>query len=246
MGQKTNPNLFRKLIKKQNNNSSWYISKHEYKTYILEDYLFRTYIEKVFHNIVPIADIKIIRNSSSLRISLSIFFPQNEFRLSEIIHEYTSSEESLNKIPVNFGKLSSLSKEELLNAYKFIINIYINRIKENILKSYNKSTSINIIPVYDEYSYASLIAKNVAYLIEKRIPFKRVIKDMIDKVSNRFETIGIKIQVSGRLNGTDIARTEWEKAGKVPLQTISANINYYFAEAKTIYGLIGVKVWLFL
>jgi len=91
---------------------------------------------------------------------------------------------------------------------------------------------------------AQLVAEGVAQQLEKRIMFRRAMKRAVTN-SLRLGAEGIKINVSGRLNGAEIARSEWYREGRVPLHTFRADIDYGFAEAKTTYGVIGVKVWIF-
>ena len=91
---------------------------------------------------------------------------------------------------------------------------------------------------------AQLVAENAALQIERRIAFRRVIKRVISSAL-RLGALGIKVMVSGRLGGSEIARKEWNREGRVPLATLRADIDYGFAEAKTTYGRIGVKVWIF-
>jgi small subunit ribosomal protein S3 len=91
---------------------------------------------------------------------------------------------------------------------------------------------------------ASIIGQAIAEQLERRMPFRRVIKQTIEKVIQNPEVKGIKIFVSGRLNGSEMAREEWLKKGSLPLQTIRANIDYAQVNAYTIYGVIGVKVWI--
>ena len=91
---------------------------------------------------------------------------------------------------------------------------------------------------------ATLIAKFISEQLEKRTPFRRAMKQTIKKVQ-RTEMKGIKVQVSGRLNGIEIARSEWKRDGRVPLHTLRAKIDYAYYRAETIYGTIGIKVWLF-
>ncbi|HOZ16249.1 MAG TPA: 30S ribosomal protein S3 [Candidatus Portnoybacteria bacterium] len=90
---------------------------------------------------------------------------------------------------------------------------------------------------------ARIIGQAIAEQLERRMPFRRVIKQMIEKVSQNSEVKGIKIFVSGRLNGSEMAREEWLKKGSLPLQTIRANIDYAQINAHTIYGIIGIKIW---
>jgi len=91
---------------------------------------------------------------------------------------------------------------------------------------------------------AQLVAENVAMQIEKRVAFRRAMKKAISSTM-RFGALGVRINTSGRLGGAEIARTEWYREGRVPLHTFRADIDYGFAEARTTYGIIGVKVWIY-
>jgi small subunit ribosomal protein S3 len=91
---------------------------------------------------------------------------------------------------------------------------------------------------------AQLVAENIAQQLEKRIMFRRAMKRAVTNAM-RLRAEGIKVMVAGRLNGAEIARTEWYREGRVPLHTLRADIDYGFAEAHTTYGVIGVKVWIF-
>jgi small subunit ribosomal protein S3 len=91
---------------------------------------------------------------------------------------------------------------------------------------------------------AQLIAENIAFQFEKRIPFRRVMKKAVTLAMTQ-GALGIKVKCRGRLGGAEIARSEGYKAGKVPLQTLRADIEYGFTEAHTTYGLIGIKVWIY-
>ena len=91
---------------------------------------------------------------------------------------------------------------------------------------------------------AQLVAENIAQQLEKRIMFRRAMKRAVQNAL-RLRAQGIKIMVAGRLNGSEIARTEWYREGRVPLHTLRADIDYGTAEAQTTYGKIGVKVWIF-
>jgi small subunit ribosomal protein S3 len=94
-------------------------------------------------------------------------------------------------------------------------------------------------------SKASLIAEAIVDDLEKRKAFRGVIKKAKEQLMAKSSVKGVKIQVGGRLNGAEIARTEWVRAGRVPLQTLKANIDYSYRTANTIYGIIGVKVWIY-
>jgi len=93
-------------------------------------------------------------------------------------------------------------------------------------------------------SKADIVAQDMAMQIEKRMPYRRVIKQTLDKIMQNHEVQGAKIMINGRLNGAEIARKEWLKKGRISLQTLRANIDYANATAYTTYGTIGVKVWI--
>lgn len=103
---------------------------------------------------------------------------------------------------------------------------------------------INIEEVRKPELDAQLVAESVAQQLERRIMFRRAMKRAVQNTM-RLGALGIKINVAGRLNGAEIARTEWYREGRVPLHTLRADIDYGFAEAQTTYGIIGVKVWIF-
>lgn len=103
---------------------------------------------------------------------------------------------------------------------------------------------INVIEITEPDKEASILAEFLALQLEKRIAFRRAIRQSIQK-AQKANTKGLKIQISGRLNGAEIARSEWVREGRVPLQTIRANIDYAYRRAQTIYGVLGIKVWLF-
>lgn len=103
---------------------------------------------------------------------------------------------------------------------------------------------INVIEVPRVDADAALIAEYICQQLERRVSFRRVVRQAIQR-AQRAEVLGIKIQVSGRLNGAEIARTEWVREGRVPLHTLRADIDYSYRTALTIYGILGVKVWVF-
>ena len=121
---------------------------------------------------------------------------------------------------------------------KVTVNIY--TAKPGIVKA----VSLNILEVKQPEADAQLVAEKVAQSLEKRVSFRRAMKQNIG-FAMRSGAKGIKMQVSGRLGGAEIARTEGYHEGSIPLQTLRANIDYGFAEASTTYGRIGVKVWIY-
>ena len=116
-------------------------------------------------------------------------------------------------------------------------------IKKLLPKNYR--IRINILEVSNVDLNASLIADYITEQLEKRVAFKRALKQAIQR-AQLAKVGGIKIQVSGRLNGAEMARREWVREGRVPLQTLRAKIDYSAKEASTIYGILGIKVWVFL
>lgn len=107
-----------------------------------------------------------------------------------------------------------------------------------------KDLQINIEEIRKPELDAQLVAEGIAQQLERRIMFRRAMKRSVANAM-RLGALGIKIQVSGRLNGAEIARSEWTREGRVPLHTLRANIDYGLAEAQTTYGVIGIKVWIF-
>lgn len=108
----------------------------------------------------------------------------------------------------------------------------------------NRQVTIKVFEVPKVDLDANLLAELVSEQLEKRIAFRRAIREALQRAQKQ-NVNGIKIQVSGRLNGAEIARTEWIREGRVPLQTLRADIDYATTEANTIYGVLGIKVWLF-
>lgn len=117
-------------------------------------------------------------------------------------------------------------------------------IKVELQKMIGKDVSLNIIEVKNIDLDAQLVAENICGQLEKRISFRRAMKQAMQKTM-KAGALGIKTAVSGRLGGADMARTEFYKEGTIPLQTLRADIDYGFYEADTTYGKIGVKVWIY-
>jgi small subunit ribosomal protein S3 len=120
----------------------------------------------------------------------------------------------------------------------------IERLRGEVSKMMGIPVHINIEEVRKPELDATLVAQGIAQQLEKRIMFRRAMKRAVTN-SMRLGAQGVKINVAGRLNGAEIARSEWYREGRVPLHTLRADIDYGFAEANTTYGIIGVKVWIF-
>lgn len=113
------------------------------------------------------------------------------------------------------------------------------------LESYTgRETAIDIKEIRKPEVNAQLVAENIALQLEKRVAFRRAMKKAVASAL-RFGALGIRVSCSGRLAGAEIARTEWYREGRVPLHTFRADIDYGFAQARTTYGVIGVKVWIY-
>ena len=120
----------------------------------------------------------------------------------------------------------------------------ISKLKKEIEKKVSHEVMIDIQEVRKPEIDAQLVAENVALQIERRVAFRRAMKRSVSSAM-RFGAMGVKIRCSGRLGGAEMARTEWYKEGRIPLHTLRADIDYGFIEARTTYGIIGVKVFVF-
>ena len=117
-------------------------------------------------------------------------------------------------------------------------------LKNQVKKLIGKDVNLNVVEVKNTSLDAQLVAEDIANQLERRISFRRAMKQCMQKTM-KAGAAGIKTAVSGRLGGADMARTEFYKEGNIPLQTLRADIDYGFAEAATTYGKIGVKVWIY-
>ena len=120
----------------------------------------------------------------------------------------------------------------------------IDKLKQEVQKRTKREVHIDIQEVHRPELDAQLVAESIALQLEKRVAFRRAMRKSVDSAL-RFGCKGIKVRVAGRLNGAEIARKEWYLQGRLPLQTLRADIDYGTAEAQTTYGLIGVKCWIY-
>jgi small subunit ribosomal protein S3 len=120
----------------------------------------------------------------------------------------------------------------------------IDKLKNEVQKRTNREVHIDIQEVHRPELDAQLVAESIALQLEKRVAFRRAMRKAVDSAL-RFGCKGIKVRVAGRLNGAEIARKEWYLQGRLPLQTLRADIDYGTAEAQTTYGVIGVKCWVY-
>ena len=120
----------------------------------------------------------------------------------------------------------------------------IDELRVAVGKLINKSVTIDVVEVARIDAEALLVAEQIALQLEKRVAFRRAMKQAMQR-SMKSGILGIKVMVSGRLGGAEIARSEWAKEGRIPLQTLRADVDYGFTEADTVMGKIGVKVWIY-
>ena len=120
----------------------------------------------------------------------------------------------------------------------------IDKLKGEVQKRTNREVYIDIQEVHKPELDAQLVSEAIALQLEKRVGFRRAMRKAVDSAL-RFGCKGIKVRVSGRLNGNEIARSEWYLQGRLPLHTLRADIEYGFSEARTTYGVIGVKCWIY-
>jgi small subunit ribosomal protein S3 len=183
----------------------------------------------------------------------SRWFAQREY--ADLLHEDIKVRNFLKKRLYHAG-VSKIEIERAANKAK--INIHtarpgivigkkgaeIEKLKQELGALSRKETFINIHEVRRPDLDAQLVAENVALQLERRVAFRRAMKEAVARAM-RMGAQGIRAQCAGRLGGSEIARTEWYREGRVPLHTLRADVNYGFAEAKTTYGVIGVKIWIF-
>ncbi len=152
--------------------------------------------------------------------------------ISQIIIERTANKIRVTLVAARPGVIIGKKGEE------------VDVLKNEVSKLVNKDVTLNIKEERDSGANAQLAAENVAIQLEKRVAFRRAMKKVIQG-AQKARAKGIKVSVAGRLGGAEMARTEWYLEGRVPLHTLRAKIDYGFAEARTTYGNIGVKVWIF-
>ena len=198
-------------------------------------------------------------NPIGLRLGIIKSWESNwyaEKNYSSILHEDIRIKDHIRKNFKHAG-IASVNIERATKTLKISINssrpgIIIGRkgeeadkVKQQIAKIVQHTDLVvNIKEVRRPELDAQLVADNIALQLERRVAFRRVMKKTMQNVL-RFNVTGCKIMVSGRLNGAEMARTEWIMEGRVPLHTLKADINYAMTTAKTVYGILGVKVWIY-
>ena len=178
---------------------------------------------------------------------------------SKNFSDYLIEDQKIRKYVKQKLFISGISKIEIERTAKCVkVNVYTAKpglvigkggnlseaLKAELEKMIKKEVNLNIVEVKNVDTDAQLVAENIAGQLERRISFRRAMKQCMQKAM-KAGALGIKTSVSGRLGGADMARTEFYKEGTIPLQTLRADIDYGFYEADTTYGKIGVKVWIY-
>lgn len=224
MGQKIHPLGFRLGIT-QEHRSKWFANSHDYSKLVLEDSQLREILFKKYPT-ANIVDIFISRKQTTQDITNKDLIDVVEIEIHAAVP----------------GKIIGRQKENI-SQLKDYLETFCQ--KERLKKKQPQIQIIlNILKVQNPYSSAAVIADYLIEQLEQRIPFRAALKKALERI-RLAKLEGVKIQISGRLNGAEIARSEWVRKGRVPLQTLRADIDYSAKTAKTIYGILGIKVWAF-
>lgn len=178
-----------------------------------------------------------------------------EKKYAELLHEDLKLRDDLKK-QLGHAGVSQIEIERAAN--KLRVNIHtsrpgiiigrkgaeVDRLKEEIRKRTNRDVFINILEIDKPEVDPQLVAEAIGTQLIRRVAFRRAMRKAVESAL-RFGAKGIKVRVSGRLGGAEIARSEWYLEGQLPLHTLRADVGYGFAEAKTTYGIIGIKVWIY-
>ena len=169
----------------------------------------------------------------------------DDLKLREYIHEHLKAA-GISKVVIE--RAAKSTKVTVYTARPGVIigkkGADIEKLRQNLSRRAGGEVGLNIVEVRKPEVDAQLVAEGVAQQLERRVSFRRAMKRAVQNAL-RFGALGIRINVSGRLGGADIARTEWYREGRVPLHTLRADVDYGTAEALTTYGIIGVKIWLY-
>jgi len=171
---------------------------------------------------------------------------QDDLKVRGLIQDKLGSRAAINKVDIE--RSPNIVTVTITTAKAGVVigrgGTGVQELKEAIERIYNIPTRVNIEEVKKADLYAKLVAENIAHQLERRISFRRAIKST-SAATMRAGAKGVRIQISGRLNGAEMSRREKEVAGSVPLHTLRADIDYAYVPAKTPAGIIGVKVWIY-
>ena len=229
MGQKIHPLGFRLGITKKHR-SQWFAKTAQYPQLVLEDNFIRQILFEKFID-AGITHIEIQRKLDQIKIEIRAARP------GVLVGRDGVNLEVLRKLleqKLSTYRLKNISSSKLST-------LFLSK-SDNIKKSIQ--VAIHVTKLANPDSEAAFIADFLVEQLEKRVAFRRAVRQAVQR-AQRAGVSGIKIQISGRLNGAEIARSEWVREGRVPLQTLRADITYCYKTAKTIYGLLGIKIWVF-
>ncbi len=226
MGQKIHPYGFRLGNHKQHQ-ANWYGSKNTYSAQLFEDLFIRQYFSTKYKNLGLLG----IQTERKINNHIKIFLVcvKSSLLLNPKNETIRDVQRDIRKKLIDYQSsfLTNLNFDGRLNPYEQSVHI-----------------TLRIIELEDYEQNAVFIADFLIDQLEKRVSFRRAMKKTFQRLE-RIKLDGIKIQIAGRLNGAEIARTEWLREGRVPLQTLNANIDYCYKTAQTIYGILGIKIWIF-
>lgn len=223
MGQKIHPLGFRLGIT-QTHRSQWFEKPKNYSTSLQEDFLIREYLTKETRAGADPGLAKVLLARRGEKIFVELYVAQPKLVTGEDgsrLKEFTK------------GIQLALRNRELEQKNSQISDYEVSR-----------PISLQVFQIMQPATDATLVAQKVAQQLEKRVAFRRIMKQSIQQ-AREAGVEGIKVQIAGRLNGAEIARTEWAREGRVPLHTLRANIDYCAYPAQTIYGLLGIKIWIY-
>jgi small subunit ribosomal protein S3 len=219
VGQKTHPTGFRTGINKLHN-TIWFATYSSYSKLLQEDFNIRRFVQEKFECLQSIEGNSLYSVAGISKLEIHRKIKQVEL----IIHAARPS-----------ALANYMDQAKLMSG-----------LEKDLKKLTNNSQKIRIKVLHIKRSAneSALVARLIADQLEKRIAFRKVIRAMT-KVLKQSEVEGFKLEVSGRLNGAEIARAEWTREGRVPLQTLKADVSYASHRASTKYGILGIKVWIF-
>lgn len=227
MGQKVHPLGFRLGVNKTHQ-STWFTASKKYPIFIEQDRFLRTLLVQKYSE-AGISSIEIERKVNQIWITLRTANP---------------------RVIVGKGQsdLEIIRKDIETQLHKYMLkNIFTQKKYQFFKQDYFEQpteVAIFVTKLTNPNADVTAISQTLVTQLEQRVAFRRAIRQAVQKAQKQ-NVQGIKIQISGRLNGAEIARSEWVREGRVPLQTLRANIDYCYTTAKTIYGLLGIKIWIF-
>ena len=267
MGQKIHPLGFRIGITQQHR-AQWFAKPKEYSKYIQEDQLIRDFLQQQLSGVAPVGSItnsaavnkavagkaktsliggdaglsKTLLSRRADRLLVEVHVAQPKLVTGEAgarLKELTSGIQKIQEAQAKYresleyrGTLLASSRGDVKGT------------AESNSSPEPTAVSFHVVQIAQPATDATLLAQKVAQQLEKRVAFRRIMKQTIQQ-AREAGVEGIKIQISGRLNGAEIARREWAREGRVPLHTLRADIDYCAYPAQTIYGLLGIKIWIY-